>query len=539
MAAALLSTSPVPVARACDPVVPSAYVGATFIEAERAVIIWDAPTHTEHFIRQATIATGSRDLGFLVPTPEMPDFAPVDPKLFELAASIGGPTRVPRVIEETPWSILASDGEEVSGHFSNFHDEPAPAAGPATPLTKSTKPGPVIAEQDVAGYHVTILATEDYAAIAAWLKENDYATSDALEAWIKQYGARHWKIRAFKLRKAGTGDDGFITTPPVRLSFSTPAPFYPYCEPADRQLESAASPYGRILRVAVLSNARMTGALGDQRAWPGRLQYAGPATAPPHQAREWLADAGLDDGKHVAPPVLTTFIDESNPRPGTADLFFTTDSLTGDFRAVETDATLPPVHRLAWDEPMRVLSGFAFMIFVPGAPIYCGLRALARTSQRRMPSEAPAPPWLRAADWAFGLLALIEGGAILFVALTGGVIGVITMMEESTWGDVGLWQLMLATPFMFLGVALMHCSLVALHDGEPPARCSFRFSRGSMRKPKQPRFSAKNALQVPVHRISFPGSTPRRERLMALASVMAGTLALAAFVAAMVYSGTI
>jgi hypothetical protein len=60
-----------------------------------------------------------------------------------------------------------------------------------------------------------------------------------------------------------------------------------------------------------------------------------------------------------------------------------------------------------------------------------------------------------------------------------------------------------------------------------------------MRKPKQPRFSAKNALQVPVHRISFPGSTPRRERLMALASVMAGTLALAAFVAAMVYSGTI
>src|SRR5579862_9008472 len=49
---------------------------------EAAVIVWDAGSHTEHFIRRATFNTAARDLGFLVPTPTKPELASADDGVF-------------------------------------------------------------------------------------------------------------------------------------------------------------------------------------------------------------------------------------------------------------------------------------------------------------------------------------------------------------------------------------------------------------------------------------------------------------------------
>src|SRR6266436_5532883 len=52
------------------------------IAEESAVIVWDAPSKTQHFIRRATFDTKAKDFGFLVPTPTQPALADVDDAVF-------------------------------------------------------------------------------------------------------------------------------------------------------------------------------------------------------------------------------------------------------------------------------------------------------------------------------------------------------------------------------------------------------------------------------------------------------------------------
>jgi hypothetical protein len=66
---------------ACAPVPrPGQHVA---ISDESAVIVWDARTQTEHFIRRASFETRAADFGFLVPTPTPPALAESDDALFQ------------------------------------------------------------------------------------------------------------------------------------------------------------------------------------------------------------------------------------------------------------------------------------------------------------------------------------------------------------------------------------------------------------------------------------------------------------------------
>jgi hypothetical protein len=78
-----------------------------FITAERAIIIWDEIHKVEHFIRQASILTQSPDIGFLVPTPQMPDLAEVSPNIFDMAASHGQGTRSAPIDYRSPWTLIS------------------------------------------------------------------------------------------------------------------------------------------------------------------------------------------------------------------------------------------------------------------------------------------------------------------------------------------------------------------------------------------------------------------------------------------------
>src|SRR4051812_48240891 len=72
----------VPPARGCAPVPPRG--SSVSIASESALILWDAKTKTEHFIRRGTFHTDSKDFGFLVPTPTQPEtpLVEVDDSIF-------------------------------------------------------------------------------------------------------------------------------------------------------------------------------------------------------------------------------------------------------------------------------------------------------------------------------------------------------------------------------------------------------------------------------------------------------------------------
>ena len=76
---ALALSHPEPV-RACAPA-PPAGVDVTIL-AEEALIIWDEVAKRQHFIRRADFQTDADALGFIVPTPSMPELAEAEAALF-------------------------------------------------------------------------------------------------------------------------------------------------------------------------------------------------------------------------------------------------------------------------------------------------------------------------------------------------------------------------------------------------------------------------------------------------------------------------
>src|SRR6266478_1701884 len=79
--------SPVP---ACCPAPPS---GKPVMNADQTVVIlWDAATKTEHFIRQASFQSEADDFGFLVPTPTQPELAESGNEAFPYLLEMTEPT---------------------------------------------------------------------------------------------------------------------------------------------------------------------------------------------------------------------------------------------------------------------------------------------------------------------------------------------------------------------------------------------------------------------------------------------------------------
>jgi hypothetical protein len=331
------------------------------ITGEQAVIIWDEAHKIEHFIRQADISTKEPNLGFIVPTPQTPELVEADPLLFRMALEEAAPKMVPEIIEETPLQfihrILGSWDE--SNVFSTISENLAVAE----PATNGVQ---VISEQDVADYHATILSADNVTSLGQWLKDNGYAWNKDDEAWLKLYVENKWKITAFKLLKKPSeqGTDS-IKTHAIRMSFAADHPFFPYSEPGDTAEGQNKGSGSRSLSVAILSNQRMGGVLADGHAWPGKLLFSGPMEAP-YVPSQFLAFAKLDDPKlAIAVPIcLTYFLDESDPRPGTADLNFSPSADQSPIQRIEINYDLPKDYRIDWSHPLSDAGAFAIVLLI-------------------------------------------------------------------------------------------------------------------------------------------------------------------------------
>lgn len=167
------------------------------------IIIWDAETKTEHFIRQARFATDAADIGFIAPTPTIPELGTAKTEMY-------------RALEDlAPESVGCSAGDMPAGD-----DAPAAAGGDVE----------VVQVKDVGAYRATTLRATDARALATWMRANRYATSKSIEEWTAFYIRKDWYLTAFKIR---AGADEEAKTLPVRMSFKTETPYNPYLVPKD------------------------------------------------------------------------------------------------------------------------------------------------------------------------------------------------------------------------------------------------------------------------------------------------------------------
>lgn len=263
---------------------------------EEAVIIWDAVTKTETFIRRAQFQSTARSFGFLVPTPSTPQLGEVDENVFhELSRLIR-----PEVVTDTSgtkitvesWFKSCALGMEKSGAIDTGR---APAVR-------------VIQSAHVAGMDATTVEADDAAALSAWLGGHGFATTPQLTAWLERYVAQHWKLTAFVVSTEQKDGKQFeLATKAVKLTFAADAPFYPYREP-DAPKSSALDLPPRMLRVFFVSDKRYTGKLGEG-SWNAGTLFSAPLALP----------AAL--GSAPGASRTTVFIDEG-PRIATDDVMF-------------------------------------------------------------------------------------------------------------------------------------------------------------------------------------------------------------------------
>jgi hypothetical protein len=284
------------------------------INEEAAVIVWDAKTKTEHFIRMASFS-GAEDFGFLVPTPTQPELVEASNAINTVSELIR-----PKLVH-TP-------------HFDGFDFTPLllmPFLGLKEERAMTTaiprNAVRVLDEQQVAGYNAVVLEADNANSLNEWLKIHGYESRPALVEWLEPYVKAKWKITAFKLAANGNR----FATKPVRMSFTTQRPFFPYREPSDLHGEKAATTMPRSLKVFLLSEARMEGSLNQQK-WPGEVVWANQVDAAFHQ--QIASECGLKSSQLPINLWLTAFEDKASPRPGTDDIFFA--------NAATQNITVPP-----------------------------------------------------------------------------------------------------------------------------------------------------------------------------------------------------
>lgn len=179
--------------------------------AERAVlfgdqtniIVWDAANKVEHFMRVANFETDAKDFSFIAPSPSIPDIGESDSEAASVLARLTPRTKTPT---------------EYAGET-------------ASPAADSKGGVDVIQVVTAAGFEITTLKSDDSAALAKYLKDNNFKTSPGIEKWIKHYTDKKWFLNAFKF----VASKGETKTKMARMSFKTDAPFNPYYVPSENQ----------------------------------------------------------------------------------------------------------------------------------------------------------------------------------------------------------------------------------------------------------------------------------------------------------------
>jgi hypothetical protein len=271
------------------------------LAVEQVLIVHDADTKMEHFIREIRVDRGSSNFGFVVPMPSKPEVA--------------------RVAKE-PFKALR---DKFPFYDPNAHSKGGPPGGGAMAAGAAPPGVTVLSEQQIGNFKTYVLSATSGGGLEQWLKENNFAAPPITRGWIDHYVRNEFFFVAFRYDAPKDAPTTGITGETVRISFSTPVPYYPYIEPRHE-----ARPEGsRALAVwlatkdhmhPIASMSRMDGTTSITRAWMSGAAY--------EKSRAKLASAiGPDLAKLLPKGELTvaTFQDLRVDRSGIGDVLFAPD----------------------------------------------------------------------------------------------------------------------------------------------------------------------------------------------------------------------
>jgi hypothetical protein len=301
----LLAPEPV---QACA-IMPRSLAEAPSLAVEQALLLHDPASGTEHFIRQIAFRRSSGSFGFVVPVPSKPEVAKVESPFARLDDSYPFAPPPPR---------------PSSGCFLDKSERATAAV--AAPAGVN-----VLSVQRIGSFTAFVLDASDAAALGTWLGQNHLQTPPGTVPWLAHYTALHFFYVALRFEPPAQDppaapdapDASEVSAEPLRISFASALPYFPYLEP-DAPAGSGAS--SRVLAVWTIAPAAAT---------PVAVRADGSGT---HWMRPWLEGAaGATDrlvlgqqlgaelaallpGKGDDELVVQTFEDQKTSRHGWGDV---------------------------------------------------------------------------------------------------------------------------------------------------------------------------------------------------------------------------
>ena len=292
------------IARPMPACCPAPAPGKPVVNADQTVIIlWDAASKTQHFIRKASFQSEGDDFGFIVPSPNQPELEESGNDAFPYLLKLTEP--------DVKWRLR-------------------PVGGCGAPMALRSVPGgvdresvKVLQEKEVAGFKAVVLEASSAGSLTAWLKEHGYAYSSEVEAWARPYVEGGWKFTALKIAKQRASHDKTVSAAALRISFKTDRPLFPYREPDPSAFAEALGVKERLLRIYFIAEARYRGELTQETPWTGEVAWAGKLA--PQQRTKLLEHLKLPNNAGHATWWLTEFEDRWPYRAAPADVYFTRD----------------------------------------------------------------------------------------------------------------------------------------------------------------------------------------------------------------------
>jgi hypothetical protein len=303
---------------------------------QTVIIIWDAATKTQHFIRQASFKSDAEDFGFLVPTPSQPELAESGDETFPCIRRLTEPERKTC---PAPISLGCSSRN---------------LAVSAPPTVR------VLEEKLVAGFNAKVLEADSPTALVTWLNGNGYHFSPEVQVWARPYVEAGWKFTALKVAKDASEEaKKTVAASALRLTFKTDRPLFPYREPDPTDAATALGAKHRLLRIYFLAEARYQGELTKETPWTGQVAWAGKLR--PNDRKRILELLKLPPSTGPAEWWLTEFEDDWPYRAAPADLYF---SRAATQKAVKRDPVIEYAASL-WPADVSLITLAAVMIVTP------------------------------------------------------------------------------------------------------------------------------------------------------------------------------
>jgi hypothetical protein len=296
---------------------------------EKALIIYDASTQREHFIREVTFGETPGPFGFVIPTPTRPSIAKFERSPFKTLDRI--------------FPMVGGLGLRLGrggGGFGNGHG----SGGGVT----------VLEIKKVGSFTSFVLAATDAKALADWLAQNQLVTTPEADVWLAHYVKMKFFYVALRYDPPPAHAQR-TKAETVDIDFTTPLPYYPYFEPANRlpieTVNGEKKQQYRLLQLWTITTERVVPVSlyespnNKQRSWVRPLRqgmiFEGDEDNPPADplelypkppTREPIKDKlnpmAFDPGlrgflpKTSEHPVVQTFQDQKVSRAGYGDILF-------------------------------------------------------------------------------------------------------------------------------------------------------------------------------------------------------------------------